>query len=104
MLKFLTWDKLINHRNHQSGPDRKGIELLRAGLAPYVECQIQSAIKLGTFRMDAVRKFPDDSMLGKKPILQCDAAGVLKLMWETWNDMFRKTLGFSERSLVSEME
>jgi hypothetical protein len=28
--------------------------------------------------------------------------GLLKLMWETWNEVFRKTLGFAERSLVSE--
>jgi hypothetical protein len=24
-------------------------------------------------------------------------------MWETWNEVFRKTLGFADRSLVSEI-
>src|SRR5690606_8609311 len=30
-------------------------------------------------------------------------AGVLKLMWETWNDVFGRTLGRAERSLVQEL-
>ena len=42
-------------------------------------------------------------MLGTKPIAQWDTAGLLKLMWETWNDVFKRTLGFAERSLVSEL-
>src|ERR1700722_1927467 len=32
-----------------------------------------------------------------------DVAGLLKLMWEAWNDVFRRTLGHAERSLVSEL-
>ncbi len=42
-------------------------------------------------------------MLGQKPIAEWDAAGVLKLMWETWNDVFGRTLGRAERSLVQEL-
>ena len=30
-------------------------------------------------------------------------AALLKLMWESWNDVFRLTLGPAERSLVSEL-
>ena len=81
----------------------KAMELLRAGLAPFVEREIQSAIKGGTVRMDAVRRLAEDPMLSNKPIEQWDAAALLKLMWETWNDVFRRTLGFAERSLVSEL-
>ena len=81
----------------------KAMELLRAGLAPFVEREVQAAVKAGTVRMDAVRRFAEDPMLGSKPIAQWDVAGLLKLMWETWNDVFRQTLGFSERSLVSEL-
>lgn len=29
--------------------------------------------------------------------------GLLKLMWEAWTNVFRKTLGQSERTLVSEL-
>jgi HEPN superfamily Swt1-like protein len=53
--------------------------------------------------MDTVRRFSEDPALASKPIAQWDDAGLLKLMWETWNDVFRSTLGVSERSLVSEL-
>ena len=79
------------------------MELLRAGVAPYVEREVQAAVKAGSVRMDAIRRFADDPMLGQKPIAQWDAAGVLKLMWETWNDVFGRTLGRAERSLVQEL-
>jgi hypothetical protein len=53
--------------------------------------------------MDTVRRFSEDPTLAKKPITEWDAAGLLKLMWETWNEVFRSTLGVSERNLVSEL-
>jgi hypothetical protein len=81
----------------------KAMELLRAGLAPFVEREVQAAVKTGSVRMDAVRRFAEDPMLGQKPIAQWDAAGLLKLMWETWNDVFGRTLGRAERSLVQEL-
>ena len=81
----------------------KAMELLRAGLAPFVEREVQEAVKSGTVRMDTVRRFVDDPMLGNKPIAQWDVAGLLKLTSETWNDVFKRTLGHSERSLVSEL-
>ncbi len=81
----------------------KAMDLLRAGLAPFVEREVQAAVKAGTVRMDAVRQFAEDPKLGNKPIEQWDVAGLLKLMWETWNDVFKRTLGFAERSLVSEL-
>src|SRR5581483_6792232 len=81
----------------------KAMDLLRAGLAPFVEREVQAAVEAGTVRMDAVRRFAEDPMLGSKPIVQWDVAALLKLMWETWNDVFKRTLGFAERSLVSEL-
>jgi predicted AAA+ superfamily ATPase len=81
----------------------KAMELLRIGLAAFVEREVQSAAKAGTVRMDAVRRFAEDPMLGSKPIAQWDVAGLLKLMWETWNDVFGRTLGRAERSLVQEL-
>jgi hypothetical protein len=81
----------------------KAMDLLRAGLAPFVEREVQSAVKVGTVRMDTVRRFSEDPMLGAKPIAQWDVAGLLKLMWETWNDVFGRTLGRAERSLVQEL-
>jgi predicted AAA+ superfamily ATPase len=81
----------------------KGMDLLRSGLAPFVEREVQAAAKAGSVRMDAVRRFAEDPMLGQKPIGQWDAAGLLKLMWETWNEVFGRTLGRAERSLVQEL-
>src|SRR6185437_3636483 len=81
----------------------KAMDLLRAGLAPFVEREVQAAAKAGTVRMEAVRRFADDPMLGNKPIAQWDVAGLLKLMWETWNEVFGRTLGRADRSLVSEL-
>ena len=39
----------------------------------------------------------------KKAVTEWDAAALLRLMWEAWNDVFRKTLGQAERTLVSEL-
>lgn len=81
----------------------KGMELLRAGLAPYVEREVQAATQAGTVRMESVRRFAEDPKLAKKAISLWDVAGLLKLMWETWHDVFGRTLGYAERTLVSEL-
>jgi hypothetical protein len=81
----------------------KAMDLLRAGLAPFVEREVQAAAKTGTVRIDAVQRFAEDPLLGKRPIAQWDVAGLLRLMWETWNEVFGRTLGRAERSLVQEL-
>ena len=81
----------------------KALELLKAGLGPFVEREVQDKIKAGGVHMDTVRRFVDDPHLTDKPIEQWDVAALLKLMWETWNDVFRTVLGHAERSLVSEI-
>lgn len=81
----------------------KALELLKAGLAPFVEREIKAAIAANGLSMQKVRSFVDDPNLANKSIAEWDAAALLKLMWETWNEVFRKTLGFADRSLVSEI-
>jgi predicted AAA+ superfamily ATPase len=81
----------------------KGMELLRTGLAPFVEREVQSAVKTGSLRMDVVQRFAEDPILSKRPIAQWDVQGLLKVMWETWNDVFRRILGHAERNLVFEL-
>ena len=81
----------------------KALELLKAGLGPFVEREVQDKIKAGGVHMDTVRRFVDDPHLTDKPIDQWDVAALLKLMWETWNDVFRTVLGRAERSLVNEI-
>ena len=81
----------------------KALELLRSGLAPFVEREVQAAVKSGLLWKEVVERYAEDPILSRKPITEWDAQGVLKLMWETWKDVFSKTLGRAERSLVSEL-
>jgi predicted AAA+ superfamily ATPase len=81
----------------------KALELLKVGLGPFVEREIKTAIAANALSMQKVKSFVDDPMLANKSIVEWDAAALLKLMWETWNEVFRKTLGFADRSLVSEI-
>ena len=81
----------------------KAMNLLRDGLGPFVAREVGERLKAGKIREDTVRKFAGDPMLGQTLIRDWDAAGLLKLMWEAWNEVFRASLGFSERSLVSEL-
>ena len=81
----------------------KSLELLKAGLGPFVDREVKGALE--SRRLDAfkLRGYAEDSMLASKPTSEWDVAALLKLMWETWNDVFRTILGRAERSLVSEI-
>ena len=80
----------------------KAMELLRAGLAPFVEREFKSQHQAQAPEA-ARRYFGDDRIVGKKPVAEWDVAALLKLMWEAWNDVFGKMLGRAERSLVQEL-
>ncbi len=80
----------------------KAMERLRAGLASFAEREFTSQHQARA--ADAARAyFGDDRTVGKKPIAEWDVAALLKLMWEAWNEVFGKTLGRAERSLVQEL-
>ena len=80
----------------------KAMDLLRAGLAPFVDREFKSLHKAQALS-EALRYMGDDRQLAKKPIADWDVAALLKLMWEAWNEVFGKTLGRAERSLVQEL-
>src|ERR1700738_338181 len=80
----------------------KAMDLLKQGLGPFVEREFKSAHKDRALA-EATRYMGEDRLLAKKAIADWDAAGLLKLMWEAWNDVFRRTLGPAERSLVNEL-
>lgn len=80
----------------------KALELLKVGLGPFVEREFASTYK-DRATAEAGRFMSDDRINAKRPVSQWDAAALLKLMWESWNDIFRKTLGPAERSLLSEL-
>ena len=82
----------------------KALELLRQGLGPYVERELQSekgkAVPPETFLHSS-----NDPNLADKPVGEWDIAALLKLMAVpvVWNTVFRATLAHIERSLVSEL-
>ncbi|MCG3173785.1 MAG: hypothetical protein GMKNLPBB_01987 [Myxococcota bacterium] len=81
----------------------KAMELLKQGLAPFIEREFNSVYK-DQARTQAGRLMGEDRLLANKPLAKWDAAALLKLMWEAWNDVFRKTLGPAERTLVRELQ
>ena len=81
----------------------KSLDLLKAGLGPFVDREVKGALE--SRRLDAfkLRDYAEDPVLANKPTSEWDVAGLLKLMWETWNDVFRRILGPAERGLVGEL-
>ena len=81
----------------------KALDLCRTGLAPYVEREF-AHIHKDKALTEARRSLPaEDRINGTRPIAQWDAAVLLKVMWDAWNDVFGRTLGRAERSLVQEL-
>jgi len=81
----------------------KALELLRDGLRPYIERECTA--KYGKYWITKVTEgwghdltWPEGSDLPNM-----DVALLLRVMWDQWNAVFRETLGFAERSLVSEL-
>jgi predicted AAA+ superfamily ATPase len=80
----------------------KAMELLRVGLAPFVDREFTSQHQAQATDV-ARRYFGDDRTVGKKAMAEWDVAALLRLMWEAWNEVFGRTLGRAERSLVQEL-
>lgn len=81
----------------------KAMDLLQAGLGPFVEREVHERVNRGILQMQTIRRFADDPNLSGKRITEWDAAAILRLMARTWRDVFRSTLGPAERSLVQEL-
>ena len=71
-----------------------GLNLLAAGLGPYVVDKMTNAVAAGRYQPT------DASAVGE---IAGDVAVMLRLMAAAWNDVFRDCLGPVERSLVSEI-
>jgi predicted AAA+ superfamily ATPase len=81
----------------------KALELLRDGLRPFVSRELEA--KHGKYWITTVTAaWPNELNWQEGDELpQLDAAVLLRMMWDQWNAVFAHTLGFSERSLVSEL-
>src|SRR5437867_3170154 len=81
----------------------KALDLLKVGLGPFIEREFTSVYKDRALA-EARRLLPaDDRLNSSRPIDQWDAAVLLKVMWDAWNEVFGRTLGRAERSLVQEL-
>ena len=81
----------------------KALSALKEGLSPFVEREVNAAIRAKRLDSHYVRTFGEDPARGGRPLANWDAAGLLAFMWDTWNDVFRRTLGPAERGLVGEL-
>jgi predicted AAA+ superfamily ATPase len=80
----------------------KALELLKSGLGPFVDREFKNTYQARA-ASEAARFLGEDRLNAKRPMADWDASALLKLMWESWNEVFRKTLGPAERSLLSEL-
>ncbi len=79
----------------------KGLEALQLGLRPFVERELLAVH--GKYWVTKVTEHWQNDLKwdGDEPRL--DASPLLRIMWDQWNNVFSKTLGHAERSLVSEL-
>jgi hypothetical protein len=73
------------------------LEALRGGLAPFVARELERAEKKG--KRNQIRWLQDDPNLRGKKVEEWDAAGLLKVVADGWNDLFNQTLGQEHREL-----
>ncbi len=81
---------------------QRGLELLRAGLSPFVERELQARLGGGWIEeINRGRRFQI------KPngdgAVEWDTSALLSVMWDEWNTVFRTTLAQPQRTLVSEL-
>lgn len=77
------------------------LDALKAGLAPFVSREFNS--HYGRNSMHKLQEILNGPVYNAKGFSDMDVAVLLKIMWITWNDIYRNTLGYTARSLVSEL-
>ena len=82
----------------------KALEIFNDGLTPFIERELQRVYG------DQWKSTVQQVVGGGKPgrggrgsQQEWDTASLLKVMWESWNEVFGTMLGRAERSLVSEL-
>ncbi len=79
---------------------QRGLELLRAGLSPFVERELRA--RLGEDWIEEVnrnRRFKIETNGDGE--VSWDTQALLSVMWDEWNTVFRTTLAQPQRTLVS---
>ncbi|MGV2827927.1 Swt1 family HEPN domain-containing protein [Myxosarcina sp. GI1(2024)] len=82
----------------------RALDTLKEGLYPFIEREMRSVYR-DKWVLAATSSIPDNYSTKKKvdEILQEDISALFILMCDKWQDVFKKTLGHSDRSLVSEL-
>src|SRR2546426_8467409 len=80
----------------------KTLDLLKAGLGPFVEREFKSLYRDQALA-EAQKLMMGERLDANRPFAVWDSAVLLRLMWEAWNNVFRRILGQAERTLVSEL-
>lgn len=82
----------------------KALEFLKDGVAPFLERELKSEYQQRWFDEVKTTLSPQQlTFAGTEKNPKWDIATVLAVMWNQWNQVFRKTLGQAERTLVSEL-
>ncbi len=78
------------------------LDLLVTGLAPFVERELKAV--LGDSWLEFAKDSLHEDQYPKKGSgVKWDTQALLTVMWDNWNEVFKRVLGHSERSLVSEL-
>ena len=83
----------------------KALDLLNAGLSPFVERELKASY--GSGWLAELQKTLKDYQLPKTATdgtLKWDVQALINIIWNHWNDTFKRTLGHAERSIVSELQ
>jgi predicted AAA+ superfamily ATPase len=82
----------------------KALDLVKDGLVPFVERELKSQhAQLWLDEARAAVAPQQAQFFASEKTVRWDAASLLAVLWNKWNDVFRKTLGQAERTLVSEL-
>lgn len=81
----------------------KGLEFVKQGLTPFVTREMEASYG-SNWKTEAQRTLQrETSWQGRNGDVLIDVQALFILMWMHWNDVFKKTLGHAERSIVSEL-
>ena len=81
----------------------KALKLLQDGLAPFIDREINSQ-DIKERKPKSVLALKSDPVLKNKKIMNLKIEGLLKIMEDTWNEVFQSTLGVAEQNCIFEIK
>ncbi|MDB9406771.1 Swt1 family HEPN domain-containing protein [Microcystis aeruginosa CS-1036] len=82
----------------------RALDFLREGLYPFIEREMKASYGQKWVAV-ALSCLPENYTIRRTgdAVLKEDVSALLIVLWEQWNEVFKKTLGRSDRSLASEL-